>query len=372
MGYFNNINLINFRNFENFSLNFSRGCNVFFGKNGSGKTNILESISLFERGRGIRKENIKNLINNKNQNNNFKISSIFSHELNEINLSIENQINDFNMKKKIFINNDHSKDSIKYLENIFSLIYFLPEMERLFLGTPSVRRNFLDRLIYSFNKNYNKIINNYKKNILERSNLLKSNNYDIDWIKNLENIIVKLGLEIYDLRRKHISELNKYLENIENKKLYSYKISLSLKDTLFDISFNDNRKIEDVFLDQLELNRSFDSLLGGSKIGPHKSDIVGKNIEDNFNLNQFSTGQQKTVILLIILAQCELLINKYKIIPVILFDEVCSHLDIENRKLLLDIIEKLGVQTFMTGTDKKLFSFLSTKAKYCNINKTTL
>ena len=369
MGYFKNIKLLNYRNFSKSHFDFNNSCNVLIGNNGSGKTNILEAISLFEKGRGFRKEKIPNLINFNNSNQSFKIESIFINQKNEYNIKVFNSEKNL---KKISINDTYEKESINFFESLFSIIYFLPEMERLFLGTPSVRRNFLDRLIYSFNKNYNKIINNYKKNILERSNLLKSNNYDIDWIKNLENIIVKLGLEIYDLRRKHISELNKYLENIENKKLYSYKISLSLKDTLFDISFNDNRKIEDVFLDQLELNRSFDTLLGGSKIGPHKSDIVGKNIEDNFNLNQFSTGQQKTVILLIILAQCELLINKYKIIPVILFDEVCSHLDIENRKLLLDIIEKLGVQTFMTGTDKKLFSFLSTKAKYCNINKTTL
>ena len=141
---------------------------------------------------------------------------------------------------------------------------------------------------------------------------------------------------------------------------------------MFNNDSGNNGEIEEIFLDQLENNRSLDALLGGSKIGPHKSDIEGRNIEDNFNLNQFSTGQQKTIILLIILAQCKLLINNYNIIPVILFDEVCSHLDEKNRKLLLDIIEKLEVQTFMTGTDKKLFSFLSTKVQYCNINDNIL
>ena len=372
MGYFKNINLENYRNFNNFQLDFSSGCNILIGPNGSGKTNILESISLFERGRGIRKENIKNLINNKSKKQHFKITSIFSHKLNNINLLIENQTNDFNMRKKIFINEDSSKESTKYLENIFSLIYFLPEMERLFLNSPSIRRNFLDRLIYSFNKNYNKIINNYKKNILERSNLLKNNNYDADWINSLEKEIVSLGMEIYDLRKKHLFEINNHLENIGYKKLYPYQISLTLKDTLFNDAFSNHRELEEVFLAQLKNNRSLDAILGGCKIGPHKSDIEGRNIEDNFNLNQFSTGQQKTIILLIILAQCKLLINNYNIIPVILFDEVCSHLDEENRKLLLDIIEKLEVQTFMTGTDKRLFSFLSTKAKYCNINDSTL
>ena len=99
------------------------------------------------------------------------------------------------------------------------------------------------------------------------------------------------------------------------------------------------------------------SVVGGCKIGPHKSDIVGHNIENNFNIKQFSTGQQKTVILLIILAQCKFLIHQVKRNPIILFDEVCSHLDNENRKLLLDIIEILNVQIFMTGTEETIFFF---------------
>ena len=92
-------------------------------------------------------------------------------------------------------------------------------------------------------------------------------------------------------------------------------------------------------LENLKTNRKIDGIVGGCKIGPHKSDVVGYNVDNNFNINQYSTGQQKTVILLIILAQCNFLINEIKIKPIILFDEVCSHLDTENRELLLHLIE---------------------------------
>ena len=104
-------------------------------------------------------------------------------------------------------------------------------------------------------------------------------------------------------------------------------------------------------------------------MGPHKSDIKGFDVKKNIHINQFSTGQQKTAVLLIILAQCKILINNKNISPILLFDEVCSHLDDDNRELLLHLINNLNVQTFLTGTEKNFFSFLSTKTLYCNINE---
>ena len=86
MNFFKNIKLENYRNFNYFEIDFTSGCNVLVGKNGSGKTNILESISLFEKGRGLRKDNINNLINYKNDHKNFCITSIFLHDKKEINL----------------------------------------------------------------------------------------------------------------------------------------------------------------------------------------------------------------------------------------------------------------------------------------------
>ena len=88
MGYFKDINLNNFRNFEKFFLEFKNGCNIILGKNGSGKTNILESLSLLEKGRGFRKEKIENLINFNNKNKDFKIFSLFNNENIDYNISV--------------------------------------------------------------------------------------------------------------------------------------------------------------------------------------------------------------------------------------------------------------------------------------------
>ena len=159
MNFFKQIQLENYRNFNNYFINFNKSCNIIFGDNGSGKTNILESISLFERGRGFRKEKINNLINNKSLDRIFKIKSKFVHNDNEIDLAITNNIYGDRFKKKLSINGSDSIESIEYFENLFSIICFLPEMERLFLSAPSVRRNFMDKLIYGVDRNYLTILN---------------------------------------------------------------------------------------------------------------------------------------------------------------------------------------------------------------------
>ena len=119
---------------------------------------------------------------------------------------------------------------------------------------------------------------------------------------------------------------------------------------------------------ELKKSRKIDSIVGGCKIGPHKTDIYGINTKNNFSLAQCSTGEQKAIVLFIIIAQCKYLINFLNRKPIVLFDEVCSHLDENNRQLLLDLINSLNVQIFMTGTEKDFFSFLSTKANYYNIS----
>ncbi len=341
---------------------------MLYGDNGTGKTNILESISLFERGKGFRKENLNNLINFKSNIKNFKVESSFKKKNDEISIKVFNQNNNKNSVKKILVNESSSKESVNYLDELFSLIYFLPEMERLFVKSPSIRRNFLDSLILSIDKNYNKIITNYKKLIFERNKILKKYNYDPDWVTNIEKNIVDLGIKIYRQRLNQISLINTNLIKLENLKKSFYKINFSLYDELLLSQNGEFKVLHEEYLNKLKHSRSIDAIIGGCKFGPHKSDIIGYKIDDNFNINQLSTGQQKTVVLLIIIAQCKFMINELNKNPIIIFDEVCSHLDTHNRILLLDLIELLKVQIFMSGTEKNFFSFLSTNTTYCNIN----
>lgn len=353
------IQLNNFRNFKNFSLNFDSKVNILHGNNGSGKTNILESISLLSKGRGIRNSQLLNIIHK--EENKFLIKSLLEINKSNIDLEIFTSFQDNKYKKNIKVNDNISNEDLKYLNSSLSFLIFIPEMERLFQSSPTTRRNFIDRLIFSYNKDYNKLINKYKKNILERNKILQNNIFDKNWINIIENEISILGQKIYELRHTQLTILNKQIKYLNKLNNYQFEIDLKIDDSFYNPKLDLN-----IYLSNLFNSRDLDKKLGGTKVGPHKSDISAQ-INGKFDASQLSTGQQKTVILMIILAQCNYLVNEKKIKPIILLDEICSHLDSYNRKILLDLINSFDIQFFLTGTEKSLFSFMSTNVHFCNI-----
>ena len=359
MGYFNSIDLINFRNFKDYSISFSKNCNVFYGKNGSGKTNILEGISLLTKGRGLRKDKFKNII--KKNCEKFIIKSDFQSEEIIYNLIAETENINTRLKKKLTVNNDKSSDSLELIYDKTPFLYFLPETERLFQSSPSIRRNLIDQFIYTSHNKYNKLVNRYNKLIQERSKILINNNNEDSWLNQLEKNISADGLQIYSLR---VDQLNILINNL-NIYLKEFDLLFKIDTTLIDKFYTSNLQNED-YEETLKNNRKIDALVGGCSIGPHKSDYIFS-VNNNSFVSQLSTGQQKTIILLMYLSQCKYLTEvKFKQ-PILLLDEVCSHLDDINRNVLLTLIETFKLQIFMTGTSESLFSFLSTNANFCNI-----
>ena len=359
MGYFNSIDLINFRNFKDYSINFSKNCNVFYGKNGSGKTNILEGISLLSKGRGLRKDKFANIIRKNCKK--FIIKSDFKSEEIIYNLIAETENIDNRFKKKITVNNDKSSDSLELIYDKTPFLYFLPETERLFQSSPSIRRNLIDQFIYTSQNKYNKLVNRYNKFIQERSKVLINNINDESWLMQLEKNISSDALQIYSLRE---SQLNVLIKNL-NIYLRNFDLPFKIDTTLIDKFYTSNLQNEN-YEETLRNNRKIDALVGGCAIGPHKSDYMFC-VNNNSFVSQLSTGQQKTIILLMYLSQCKYLYEVRFKQPILLLDEVCSHLDDINRNVILTLIEAFKLQIFMTGTSENLFSFLSTNANFCNI-----
>ena len=355
----NNIELINFRNFQDYKLSFDKKLNILFEINGSGKTNILEGISLIDKGRGIRNANLSNLI--KRDEDNFFLNHNLEILKNNYDIKIFTEKKNEKFKKIIKINNDSSKDSLDFVNKSISYLIFLPEMERLFQVSPSYRRNFLDRLIFSYKNDYNRLINKYKKNLSERVIILQQNVSDNEWLNHTELEICRLGLEIFKLRQSQLKFINDNISILKNDHKFQFNVYLKIKDDFFS-----NEITLEKYLCKLQDSRNYDKRYGGTKFGPHKSDIVAI-IDNKYEASILSTGQQKTVVLMILLAQCNYLVNYQNINPILLFDEIGSHLDTNNRQILLDMISRFDIQFFLTATDKELFSFVSTNAKFYNI-----
>ena len=233
-------------------------------------------------------------------------------------------------------------------------------MERLFQTSPSYRRNFLDRLVFARRNDYNRLINKYKKLILERIKILQTNVVDNDWLNQIEKEICKLGLEIFNERDLQVKSINSNFQLLKYDHKFKFNVDLKIKDDYL----NNQISLEE-YIFKLKDLRIFDKKFGGTKIGPHKSDLIAI-IDDDFEASLLSTGQ-KAVVLMILLSQCNFLVNIKNINPILFFDEIGSHLDSNNRKILLDMINRYKIQFFLTGTDKNLFSFISTNAKFYNI-----
>ena len=361
MGYFKNIKLKNFRNFDEFEVDFSKKCNVFLGNNGCGKTNLLEAISLFAKGRGIRKDKIIHFIN-RNQNS-FSNTSIFSENNIDYEFKVFSELKNNKFQKKNFLNDDNSNETNQKIQSLLTFLIYLPENERLFISSPTTRRNLFDHFIFSFDKSYNTIMNFYKKNIFERNIILNNKYTNQTWLEKIEENIATSGLQIYEKRQKQLNIFEKNLQNINKHFSFPFKVNIEIKDSFFDQTLN----IEKYMID-LKKNREIDRIIGGTKKGPNKSDFVFI-INNNYPASQLSTGQQKTLILLLYLSQCHFLINGENKRPILLLDEINSHLDVLNIQLLQLIVNEFNIQVFMTGTNKDLFSFLSTNTNFYNISK---
>jgi DNA replication and repair protein RecF len=177
----------------------------------------------------------------------------------------------------------------------------------------------------------------------------------------LEKNISSDALQIYSLRE---SQLNVLIKNL-NIYLRNFDLPFKIDTTLIDKFYTSNLQNEN-YEETLRNNRKIDALVGGCAIGPHKSDYMFC-VNNNSFVSQLSTGQQKTIILLMYLSQCKYLSEVRFKQPILLLDEVCSHLDDINRNVILTLIEAFKLQIFMTGTSENLFSFLSTNANFCNI-----
>ena len=369
MNHLSSIRYQNYRNLEDQEFDLSDSINVFIGPNGSGKTNILESISLLLPGKGLRKHSLDKITNFKSNNP----WTVFCKCVNDnliINLAISYEAKKNNVfSKKILINGEKQKNTKKLIQ-IPPIIWFIPEMERLFIGPPSLRRNFIDRITFNFDFSIADLTKKYLKLLNERSNILQKNINDEKWLQNIELNIANLGLKIMQKRNETINILNNTFSSISDLRMDIDLCNLSIINNIKLMNKNDNDQNDLItYTKALQNSRSHDQIRGGCLVGPHKSDLEVVFVKDNIQATFCSTGQQKQIILSILLCQCHYIISNFNTSPIVLFDEICSHLDEKTRRVLLHLTDWLKTQVFITGTNKDLFSFLTTKAKFFNVIK---
>ena len=264
--------LNNFRNHKYLNLDINKNMVLIYGENGSGKTSVLESISLINSSNGFRASNLSEIVNNdlKGPLEMFGVNILLkeSNNLTKVGIGLKKKIDKY-QKIMSIDEKKNTKDIIKNIPNIYSII---PKMTFIFQGTSEERRNFLDQMIFVIECDHRKNILKYEKYKTERIRILKKwKVQNGEWLDAVEKKMVSYGLIVCDNRRNFLKQLNDNLE-IVDKKFPSFKIHL--KGELDQLLLKKPAVyVEEIFASTLKKNREKDFLTGRTNYGANKTDI---------------------------------------------------------------------------------------------------
>jgi len=251
-------------------------------------------------------------------------------------------------------------------------------MDVFFRTSSSIRRKFLDRFIFNTKPDYIITVRNYEKNLKERYRLLKNvthnnffyeegKNLEIDlWLTKIEEKLVKDGIKIFSERKKFIEEFNSLPTHSKNFP----EIKLLLFGDIEKILLSKNTDyVRKIYLKKVCESRKIDSIKGSVSFGPNKSDLRILYIKKKITADACSTGEQKIILIAIIIQFCKLLNIKKGNPPILLLDELVAHLDEKVRISLFDELKSLNAQVWMSGADKNLFKSIYSEAENFEIEE---
>lgn len=360
MSWVSTLKLHNFRCYQSAAFtDVDPGLVVLHGPNGAGKTNVLEALSILSPGRGIRNAKVMDM------------QCSFSGEPWAISASVQNEYGTTQLgtglerekeKRIIRINGENARGQSALAEHL-ACIWLTPQMDRLFLDSSRERRKFLDRLVFAFAPSHSGRVTRYENAMRQRSKLLQDGKGEPAWLEGLESQMAETGVAISAARLDFVQRLQEACK--KNQDQHFPLSQLSAKGTLEELLTNSPAlEVEDMFKYQLSESRGVDMLTGGAATGPHKSDLSVFYAEKNMPADQCSTGEQKALLIGIVLAHARMIAAERGAPPILLLDEVAAHLDEDRRAVLYDVLQELKAQTWLTGTDFSLFDSIQNKAQF--------
>ncbi len=352
----------NFKSYRNYTLSLNKKFKhiVIYGNNGVGKTNLLDGISFFTNKKGLRGSSLEDSLPKDRLNEEstqFKIKVRSTDNIFNFSFKIVNEEN--KLKRILFL--DEKKISLSSIKNYIKIIWLSPYMDKIMYEGQTLKRNFIDKMISQNDSYFNKILLDFKKNIAERLNILKISK-DEKWLNLIEKKIANNIYEIFYIRRNYAGNLNVII----NKQLNKFKrIRLEYKNRLFS-NFENKNDLISLFLNELKNKRELDEITKRTNFSISSDEIHIIDTENNINTDSCSTGEQKSSLLTIILANCWKLKKENKEF-ILLLDEATSHIDNENFKKLFDEVDKFDAQIWYTGTSKNLFQVIENKGFFIHL-----
>ncbi|MCK8463339.1 DNA replication/repair protein RecF [Aliiroseovarius sp. S1339] len=326
------------------------------GRNGAGKTNILEAVSMLSPGRGLRRATVDEMIR-RPEGVGWKVTATLQslHQTHEVETWVE-----AGGTRQVRIDGKIAPQVA--LGRIARVVWLVPVMDRLWVEGAEGRRRFLDRMTMSFEPNHADAVLTYEKAMRERNRLLKDGQRDAHWFDALEAQMACAAVDIIANRNAAVAQLIAAQARAE---------------TAFPIADLSLVQPDDVHLPETETNlaqafaesRPRDLMAGRTLVGPHRSDLAAVYAAKGVAARDCSTGEQKALLVSLILANSRALAQSFGAPPILLLDEVAAHLDAGRRAALYDEVCALGAQAFMTGTGPELFAELGDRASHYEVSE---
>lgn len=328
---------------------------AIFGANGAGKTNILEAVSLLSPGRGLRRSGADELMR-RPEALGWKVAAVIQNgnRVHEVETDAQP-----GSSRSVRIDGKNTTQIA--LGKIARVVWLIPAMDRLWIEGADGRRRFLDRIAMSFEPSHAQDVLAYEKAMRERNRLLKDMVRDAHWYVALENQMAEAGCRVMANRHAAVMSLAKAQAGAETA-FPAADLQLNHPDVPIPDQAN---ALAGAFAE----NRQTDLRAGRTLIGPHRVDLKATYIEKGVPAAQCSTGEQKALLISLVLTNARALSENSGAPPLILLDEVAAHLDADRRAALYDEICALKAQAWMTGTGPELFEGLSNRAQFIEVTE---
>lgn len=348
---------------------------VLAGPNGAGKTNVLDAISLLAPGRGLRGASLGDHVRKgpieTAGNALWAVAATIARGDVAYELGTGLGLNAQGAERRRMHLNGAPLTNPAELAEIVQMIWLTPAMDRLFTEGASGRRKFLDRLVLGFDSQHARRAARYETAMRERLRLLKFGPRDPAWLDGLEKEMAETGTAMAIARAETVARLNVALA--ERGSAGAFPCAQLALEGEADVLVAENAAAAEAeFRVRFSRMRMRDAEARRTTFGPHTSDLAARHTEKRMNAADCSTGEQKALLISIVLADArELARARDGHAPILLLDEVAAHLDLKRRNALFDEILALGAQAWMTGTDLSLFDGLQAHADVFLVNAGT-
>lgn len=364
------LSLHDFRSHQQIRLQAEAGLVILTGENGVGKTNILEAISLLSPGRGFRGSPLPDLVRREGEGG-FAISAKLhplesSGRIDPVTIGIG--LAPRASSRQVRVNGVTT--SANALSEWLAILWLTPAMDRLFQEGASSRRRFLDRLTLTIFPSHARHYSRYEAAMRQRNKLLSDEKgYDPLWLDGLEQIMAEQATHILLARRQLVDLLSEEIAKQEDGLFAKADLALEEGVDSRDLVTHNSEEIMPLLQNIWQKSRTSDAAIGRTLQGVHRADLKVTHHAKAMPAAQSSTGEQKALLLGLVLAQVNLITEKNGQPPVLLLDEVAAHLDPSRLAILFDILRSKGGQVWMTGTEPSLFETAEDAACYFQLDK---